>query len=90
MLRAVSVQKASTRKLCAMSVLAMQASATIAKEREVRFDSDSSHNSVDNRCLACISHEAANFEIGTLNACIRIVKGFGGSRVTNVQIGTLD
>jgi hypothetical protein len=68
----------------------MQASATIAKEREVRFDTDSSYIGVDNRCSACISHEAADFEVGTLKPCNRIVKGFGGSRVTDVQIGTLN
>ena len=73
-----------------MSVLAMQASATIAKERPVRFDTDSSHIGVDNRCSACISHMAVDFEVGTLKPCNRIVKGFGGSRVTDVKIGTLN
>ena len=88
--RAVSTRRTSTRARYAMSILAMQASATIAKEREVRFDTDSSHIGVDNRCSACISHDATDFEIGTLKPCNRIVKGFGGSRVTNVQVRTLN
>ena len=86
----VPTRRTSTRALYAMSILAMQASATIAKEREVRFDTDSCHIGVDNRCSACISHDANDFEEGTLKPCNRIVKGFGGSRVTNVQVGTIN
>ena len=89
-IRAYNARRYNTGTLCALSVLAMQANATIAKEREVRFDTDSANVGVDNRCSACISHEAADFVQGTLKPCNRVVKGFGGSRVTNVQTGTLE
>ena len=90
LLRAVSTQgMTSARTLCVMSVLAMQANTTIAKEREVQFDTDSGHIGVDSRCSACISHEATDFEEGTLKPCNRIVMGFGGSRVADVKIGTI-
>ena len=75
-------------KLVALSVLAMQASATISTEREVRFDTDSHDIGIDNRCSACISHVESDFE-GPLRKCDRIVKGFGGSRTRNVKVGTL-
>ena len=70
--------------------MAMQVNATIAREREVHFDTDSAHVGEDNRCTACISHIADDFEPGTLQRpCNRMVKGFGGLRVTNVQVRTL-
>jgi hypothetical protein len=72
-----------------MTVLAMQVNATISTEREVRFDTDSATIGIDNRCSVCISHCKEDFEPGTLKRCNRVVKGFGGSRVTNVQIGTI-
>jgi hypothetical protein len=75
--------------IIAMSVLAMQAHATIAKEKEVRFDTDSSNVGVDNRCTACISHDIGDFEPGSIRPSNRVVKGFGGSRATNVKTGTL-
>ena len=78
-----------SRRLIALTVMAMQVNATIAREREVRFDTDSAQIGADNRCTACISHIAEDFEPGTLRPCNRVVKGFGGSRVTNVQVGTL-
>jgi hypothetical protein len=73
----------------AFTVLAMQANATISTERKVRFDTDSASIGIDNRCSACISHCRDDFEPDSLKKCNRIVKGFGGTRVTNVQIGTL-
>ena len=75
--------------LVAFTVLAMQVNATISTEREVRFDTDSASIGIDNRCSACISHCQSDFEPESLRKCNRVVKGFGGSRVTNVQVGTL-
>ena len=71
-----------------MTVLVMQANATILTEREVRFDTDSEHVGIDNRCSACILHVKSDFE-GPLKTSDRVIKGFSGTRTTNVQRGTL-
>ncbi|KAI2502103.1 hypothetical protein MHU86_12333 [Fragilaria crotonensis] len=72
----------------AMSVLAMQADVKTDTERRVRFDTDSEWVGVDNRCSGCISHVRSDF-IGNLKRCNRVIKGFGGSRTTNVKMGTI-
>ena len=54
----------------------------------VHLDTDSGAVGVDNRCTACMSHVAEDFA-GELKECNRAVKGFGGSRVTNIMEGTL-
>jgi hypothetical protein len=71
-----------------MTVLAMQANATIATERMSQFDTDSDTIGVDNRCSGCISHVRDDF-VGNLRPSGRVVKGFAGSKTTNVQVGTL-
>ena len=76
--------------LIIMSVFAMQAKATISSEREAVFDTDSANVGIDNRCSACISHDQNDFVPGTLRPSNRVVKGFGGTRITNVQVGTLE
>ncbi len=77
-----------TTQFVAMSVLAMQAHATVSTKRETRFDTDSADIGIDNRCSACISHVESDFE-GPLVHCNRVVKGFGGSRTRNIKMGTL-
>jgi hypothetical protein len=72
----------------ALSVLAMNAKTAIATERVAHFDTDSEWIGVDNRCSGCISHVRSDF-VSELKASNRVVKGFGGSRTTNVKIGTL-
>jgi hypothetical protein len=72
----------------AMSVLAMQAHATVAMERQTTFDTDAETIGIDNRCSGCISHIREDF-VGELRPSNRVVKGFAGSRTTNVQVGTL-
>jgi hypothetical protein len=52
------------------------------------FDTDSRPVGIDNRCSACISHDVTDF-IGDIRPSNRWIKGFGGSRTTNVQTGTL-
>ena len=52
------------------------------------FDTDSIPIRVDNRCTRCISHQIEDFE-GPLIDTGRQIKGFGGSRISNVQMGTL-
>ena len=86
-LRTVTRHRCTTR-IMAMSVLAMQANATISTERESHFDTDSGLVGIDNRCSACISHEPSDFD-GPLEKSNLIVKGFGGSRATNIKVGTL-
>ena len=72
----------------AMTVLAMQANATIATERTTQFDTDSETIGIDNRCSGCISHVKEDF-VGKLRPTDRVVKGFAGTRTMNVQVGTL-
>ena len=74
-------------KITAFTVLAMQASSTIG-ERVTQFDTDSVPIGIDNRCSACISHKAEDF-IGELKDTTKTIKGFAGSRTTNVKVGTL-
>jgi hypothetical protein len=52
------------------------------------FDTDSKPIGIDNRCTACISHDETDF-IGGITASNRWIKGFGGSKTTNVKTGTL-
>ena len=72
----------------AMTVLAMQANATIATERKTQFDMDFETIGIDNRCSGCISHVRNNF-VGELRRTDRAVKGFAGTKSTKVQVGTL-
>ena len=81
-------QSRSRTATIAMSVLAMQANATIASERRVTFDTDSEAVGVDNRCSGCISHVKSDF-VGELRTCHRSIKGFGGTRTYRVKMGTL-
>ena len=66
----------------------MQARTAVATERVAQFDTDTDWIGVDNRCTGCISHVKSDFD-GPLMQSHRIVKGFGGARVTNVKVGTL-
>jgi hypothetical protein len=77
-----------TTRVLALSVLAMQANATISTERETRFDTDSELVGINNRCSVCTSHEPSDFD-GPLEKSNRVVKGFGGSHTTNINVGTL-
>ena len=58
------------------------------EQREIRFDTGSDYIGIDNRCSACLSHNWNDF-IGDLTPTNRVVKGFGGTRITNVQMGTI-
>ena len=69
------------------TALAMQANAS-PTERVTQFDTDSVPIGIDNRCSACISHKAEDF-IGQLQDSPKVIKGFGGTRTTNVKVGTL-
>ena len=71
-----------------MIVLAMQANATIATERKTQFDTDPETIGIDNRCLGCISHTRDNF-VGELRRTDQVLKGFAGTKTTNLQVSTL-
>ena len=67
-------------------MMAMESKAN-AFERDVCFDTDSMLIGVDNRCSAFISGYIDDFE-GPTRPTDRVIKGFGGTRTTNVQTGT--
>jgi len=52
------------------------------------FDTDSQLIGVDNRCSACISHDIKDFE-GPVRKVNRSIKGFGGTRISDVSSGTI-
>ena len=52
------------------------------------FDTDSGEVGIDNRASGCFSHVISDF-VGPMKDCNKVVKGFGGSRTSNVKIGTL-
>ena len=53
-----------------------------------KFDTDSVEFGIDNRCSACISDRTSDF-LDDLQPTKRIIKGFAGSRTSNVQVGTM-
>ena len=71
----------------AMAALACQAQKT-HWEHKVLFDTDSYDIGIDNRCSACISGTPEDF-IGPLKDSTRTIKGFMGTKTTNVKVGTL-
>jgi len=52
------------------------------------FDSDSTLVGIDNRCSACITHVRSDIP-GEVIPCTRVIKGFGGTRTTNIWQGTI-
>lgn len=59
-----------------------------SKEHTVDFDADAATIGIDNRCSGCISHEINDF-VGPLRDTTRVIRGFGGTRVTHLKVGTL-
>jgi hypothetical protein len=86
--KATRSAKVRRRRLYTMTVLAMNVQATIASERYTPFDTDTAFVGIDNRCSGCISHDPSDF-VGPLKPSGKVIKGFGGSRTTNVHMGTL-
>jgi hypothetical protein len=66
----------------------MQANSANACQNSVAFDTNSGPVGMDDRCAACTSHQIEDFE-GHLVDSNRSIKGFGGTRTTNVKIGAL-
>ena len=54
----------------------------------MRFDTDSARIGIDNRCSGCISHRVEDFE-GPLTDTDKTIRGFGGSRISNIKMGTI-
>jgi hypothetical protein len=88
-----AVRRSSTfrsvgRKRTLVAFLAVAMEASQQQTNYVRFDADSGPVGIDNRCTACISHVKSDF-VGPLKEISRAIKGFGGTRTTGVQEGTL-
>ncbi len=62
--------------------------ATAKRSSMTTFDTDSGDVGIDNRASGCFSHVITDF-IGPMRDCNRVVKGFGGSRTSNVKMGML-
>ena len=72
-----------------MVALAMQTQSTAQSvAHTITFDTDAQPIGVDNRCTACISHRIEDFT-GPLMDTNRKIKGFGGTRTSNLKVGTL-
>jgi hypothetical protein len=69
--------------LLACSAVCMTTEAVHAQSLTGSFDTDSKPIGIDNRCTACISHDATDF-VGNVLPSNRWIKGFGGSKTTNV------
>ena len=52
------------------------------------FDTDSQVVGIDNRCSACITNIRSDIP-GEIVACHRSIRGFGGTKVLNVWMGTI-
>jgi hypothetical protein len=71
-------------------VIAMSAHGTINANSILPhiFDTDSALIGIDNRASACMSDNIHDFS-GTLQPTNRVIRGFAGTKTTNVQIGTI-
>ena len=73
----------------ASTALAMQVkTGSTQMARHARFDTDAYDIGIDNRCSGCISHKIEDF-VGPMIDSKKSIKGFGGSRTTNVKTGTI-
>ena len=86
------VKQMFPRKRAKWHTLALSATAMTAKTKirsnVITFDSDSAPVGIDNRCLACIGHIPEDF-IGDLVDTDRTIRGFAGTKISRVKIGTL-
>jgi hypothetical protein len=71
-------------------VIAMSAQNTINQNSILPhiFDTDSALIGIDNRASACMSDNIHDFS-GPLQPTNRVIRGFAGTKTTNVQIGTI-
>jgi hypothetical protein len=73
--------------LC-FATVATQANGSSTHKRRAIFDTDSEPIGVDNWCTGCILHRIEDF-VGPLEDSKQLIKGFGGTRTSNIKIGTL-
>ncbi len=85
--RATTPVPPRSKKFIVLGILAFQIR-HIHWELRATFDMDSFKIGIDNRCCACISCKIDNF-VGELKDCNRTIKGFMGTRTSNVKIETL-
>ena len=72
-----------------MEIISMEVRTNNLKgARSMRFDTDSTRIGIDNRCSGCISHRVEDFE-GPLTDTDKTIRGFGGSRISNIKMGTI-
>ena len=72
-----------------LGMISMEAKTTNIKgARTTKFDTDSTRIGIDNRCSGCISHRVEDFE-GPLTDTNKTIRGFGGSRISNIKMGTI-
>ena len=79
------------RRFITMAAIIAMSGTTDAQKSEAEcgpFDSDSAMVGIDNRCSGCITHVRTDIP-GELTPCNRVIKGFGGTRTTNVWQGTI-
>jgi hypothetical protein len=71
-------------------VIAMSSHSTINQTSVLPhiFDTDSALIGIDNRASACMSDNIHDFS-GSLQPTNRVIRGFAGTKTTNVQIGTI-
>jgi hypothetical protein len=81
-------RKSKGRACLVHCALNMQANSANAHQNSIAFHTDSGPVGIDNRCAACTSHQIEDFE-GHLSDSNRSIKGFGGTRTTNVKMGTI-
>ena len=82
----------SPRPIQFMAIVAIAMSASNVIENRTNecnpFDTDSGPVGIDNRCSGCITHIRSDIP-GEIRECNRAIKGFGGTRVSNVWMGTI-
>ena len=82
----------SPRPIQFMAIVAIAMSASNVIENRTNecnpFDTDSGPVGIDNKCSGCITHIRSDIP-GEIRECNRAIKGFGGTRVSNVWMGTI-
>ena len=68
-------------------VTANQAKNPHIQQKLTKFDTNSDQIGIDNRCSACISHVAEDFDF--LEDTNWVIKGIGGHQIHNIKKGTL-
>ena len=81
-------QRRVITSLIVMSVMVMRTENMSIKEHKAYFDTNSKSISIDNQCSACILHDLNDF-VGEVHKSDRVIKGFAGTRTTNVKKGTI-